>query len=182
VLGFDQMAAAMAPVSLLSVWKRCNAVHIMADAAVARLRIAPPPGDVDVKAGDLERRTRNAVTLHGQAIDLIFRLASDYQVRPFAFWQPTIYTKKLHPSERPLYERYRNRQRNGEAYRNATEWRDPRALDLSRVLDGLTEPVMLDHVHINESGNLAVARAIYDRLTPALREIQAGTRPPIARN
>jgi hypothetical protein len=135
-----------------------------------------------VKASDLEQRTQNAVTLYRQAVDLIWRLSRDYHVRPFAFWQPTIYTKKLHPAERPLYELYRNRQSNGEAYRKATELRDPRVIDLTHVLDGLAVPVMLDHVHINEAGNLVVARSIYDGIAPALREIQAANQSPGARN
>ena len=90
------------------------------------------------------------------------------------FWQPQPFAKEPSPADDELYRRLefdRSLLPAARASYDAVRVRsevDP--IDLSRALDGTTEPVFFDGSHTNELGARIVATAMYQRLRPQLLE------------
>jgi lysophospholipase L1-like esterase len=124
------------------------------------------------------RRGKLAATIHGRGVDLGRRLASSYGFETAFFWQPFLYSKRMHPGEEQL---------RGWLGTDADAWGaadaaararlDPAVADVSGALDGVRAPVMYDFVHTNELGAKVMARAIYERLRPTLRRLAAERSP-----
>ena len=129
-------------------------------------QLSPWVGD---QADDPEGRGRNAASIYLRGVDRAARLAASYGFDAGFFWQPSVYTRELVKEEEPLTSIAGY---NADAWRAATRVMrsrlTPPVVDLSRVLDGVREPVMYDVAHTNEQGARLVAAALYERLRPDL--------------
>jgi hypothetical protein len=127
------------------------------------------PGDQSDRAGE---RGRLAAAIHARGVDLAQRLAESYGFRTAFFWQPSLYTKRLHPGEEEV---------DGWLGTDPGAWRQANRAararlaapvqDVSAALDGVDNPVMYDFVHTNELGAEVMARVLYERLRPQLLQL-----------
>jgi lysophospholipase L1-like esterase len=127
------------------------------------------PGD---QTKQTERRGAYAASIDARGVDLARRLARSYGFETAFFWQPFLYSKRVANGEEQL---------EGWLGADADSWTrandaararlDPAVVDLSKVLDGVRQPVMYDFVHTNELGARVIARALYERLRPQLERL-----------
>jgi hypothetical protein len=124
------------------------------------------------QADQPERRGELAASIYARGQDITTRLADSYGFRAAFFWQPFLYGKRIHPGEQELVGWLGT---DGDAWAAADRAARSRlaesTVDLSRALDRVDEPVMYDFVHTNELGAKVIARAMYNRLRPQLREL-----------
>lgn len=115
---------------------------------------------------DLEIKTliENSTRSHRASIDMAYRLAASYGFQLFTFWQPSVYTKALRPEEESILAASAPL---GEAYRAVVAARDPRVVDLTRCLDEIDAPVLLDQQRVNERATPVIARQIFDQVREA---------------
>lgn len=169
---------------LFDSWADASAVHELAQ----RLGLAREPtrtGEpvlqspwVGDQADRPELRGKSAASIHARGVDLASRLSDSYGFRSAFFWQPLVYSKRIEAGEDELVgslgtdpAAWRT------AYRSARSRLKAPVVDIAGALDSVREPVMYDFVHTNERGARAIAEAIYRRLRPQLRAIEAGRAP-----
>jgi hypothetical protein len=115
----------------------------------------------------------DAASVYARGVDLARRLAAGYGIRTAFFWQPFLYSKQPVADEANplgLFGTEPDAWRRADAV--ARSKLRPPVVDLSDALDPVGAPVMYDYVHTNERGAKVVARALYERLAPTLRELQ----------
>jgi hypothetical protein len=118
------------------------------------------------------QRGADAALVYGHGVDIARRLADSYGFRSAFFWQPSVYSKRVVPGEeQALLWLGADAKAWREATRVARSRLEPPAIDVSDALDGESGPVMYDSAHTNERGARAIARAMYARLRPQLREL-----------
>jgi hypothetical protein len=112
----------------------------------------------------------NAASVYGRGVDVARRLADGYGIRAAFFWQPFLYSRQS--DEVPPGELWRT---DPDAWRRATAIArsklGPSVVDLGAALDSVKAPIMYDLIHTNELGARVMARALYERLTPTLRQL-----------
>jgi hypothetical protein len=170
------------PRALYRAWADTSALNGLANRLRDRVRgpRTEAGGLVPLWSGDQadrpEARGAAAAAVHARGVRLARRLAGGFGVRTAFFWQPHLYSKRKVRGEEQI---------EGSLATDPKAWRRadraararlaPGVVDLGRALDGVRSPVMYDFLHTNETGARAVARAMYARLEPALREL-AGER------
>jgi hypothetical protein len=146
-----------------------------------RIRGAPteqPPSTAPLTSpwvGDQRQQAdvvgRSAAALHARGVGVARRLGDGYGFRTAFFWQPFLYTKPLVAGEEPARGSLgTDAEAWTKAYGVARDGLASRVADLSDALDGVRTPIMYDFVHTNEEGARVVARALYARLEPVLRQ------------
>jgi lysophospholipase L1-like esterase len=124
------------------------------------------------------RRGKLAASIHGRGVDLGLRLARSYGFETAFFWQPFLYSKRMHAGEEQLRGWLGTDQEAwGGADAAARARLHPAVAGLSGELDRVRSPVMYDFVHTNELGAKVMARALYQRLRPTLQRLAAEGRP-----
>ncbi|MDX6643822.1 MAG: hypothetical protein QOD76_1784 [Solirubrobacteraceae bacterium] len=133
------------------------------------------PGVNPVSGNEVYRpqdRGRDAASIYARGVQITKRLADSYGFRSGFFFQPSMFTKRLLPAERPLIR---------ESSAKFGPWR--RAIDVTRAdvgapvvdlsgaLNRAKSPLMYDDVHTNELGARVMAQALYARLRPQLLEL-----------
>ena len=115
------------------------------------------------------KRADDAVSIYLRAVQLIQELAAGYGFQVKAFWQPFLYSKKPVAAEKNI-EGFEGESPSAWFAMAAQARKDlrPPVIDLSDALNGVKAPVMIDYEHPNELGSLAVAKAMYPDLKPAL--------------
>jgi lysophospholipase L1-like esterase len=164
--------------ALYDFWSRHSALERVARVlgrGRATSAAVPISGDQSHRPQD---RGRDAASLYARGVQIASRLAGSYGFRSGFFFQPTIFTKRLLPAEKPVL---------GESGAKPGPWRraidvarsrvGPPVTDLGSALNGVKAPLMYDDVHTNELGARVMARALYARLRPALLELARGKRP-----
>ncbi|MEL6543787.1 MAG: SGNH/GDSL hydrolase family protein, partial [Myxococcota bacterium] len=87
-----------------------------------------------------------------------------------AFWQPTVFTKRLLPGETYGSEVFD--ERAPLVYRAIGERVNELGVNpLTDALDNASSPVLLDVCHLNESGAQIVARRVFQELKPLLKSL-----------
>jgi lysophospholipase L1-like esterase len=131
--------------------------------------------------GDQEHRPqdrgRDAASIYARGVQIGRRLADSYGYHAGFFFQPTIFTKRLVPGEKPVV---------GESGAKPGPWRraidvarsrvGPPVTDMSGALNGVRAPLMYDDVHTNELGAKLMAQALYAKLRPQLLAASRGKR------
>jgi len=119
----------------------------------------------------------DAATIYLRGIDLARRLALSYHVKAAFFWQPILYSK------RPVANELQAPELLGtdpvawkRAYGLARSRLQRPVIDIANALNSVTSPIMYDFVHTNETGANVVARVIYQRVLPTLRELYRSRR------
>lgn len=109
-----------------------------------------------------------------RSVDLIDTLAASYGVPVVHVWQPSPFAKAPKPSDAELWRRLEFDagllDTSASLYREILRRSEVRAVDLTRVLDDVDEPVFFDGMHTNELGARIIGRAIYDQIRPQLAE------------
>ena len=114
---------------------------------------------------------RDAALIYNRGVALVRRVAAGYGVRSSFFWQPIIYSKRKFANELPAADLLGTEPPAWtRAYRIARAGLRPPAIDVAGALNGLTTPIMFDFVHTNELGARVMARSIFTRLAPSLRQ------------
>jgi len=128
----------------------------------------------DTAADDISAILHNNLRLAHQLGDL-------YKVRIHAFFQPTMFSRRIHPDEvLGRYEHYEQPVRF--QYRIRVQRRLDTLLDpslivsASKALDKLDVPGGLDWVHLNEAGARALAQFVFANTEATLREVAAAQR------
>lgn len=138
-------------------------------------RVNPPRTDQATP----EQWAAAAAKIYNESIDLGRRISLGYGAPFMAFWQPTLYTKKVQdPGERHDYEdwiqrRGRKRLKLDPAFMAATKLIDSRVVPLTDLFDKVDGPIFVDPVHVAEPGNALIADAMFRAYEPALREALA---------
>lgn len=166
------------PDTAYRTWAGVSAVHRLGRrlGLVPGSREGPGTGRSSIWPGDqtdhLGRRGRLAASIHARGVDLAVRVADSYGIQTAFFWQPFLYSKQSHPGEEQVMgwlgtdaEAWREADRVARSHLGAP------VQDLSTALDSVKQPVMYDFVHTNELGAKVMARALYERLRPALRKL-----------
>jgi hypothetical protein len=119
-----------------------------------------------------EQRGADAASVYERGVNVSQALARHSGVRSAFFWQPTVYSKRVVPGEEGALIWLGA---DEDAWRTATRSARVRlrapVTDVSEALNGVRSPVMYDSAHTNELGARAVAKALYERLRPQLREL-----------
>jgi hypothetical protein len=127
-------------------------------------------------AGDQQREAlasgSDAASLLGRGVDVTRHFADSSGFRTVFFLQPFLYSKPAVPGEEhatgslgtdpAAWKR---------AYAIARSKLKPPVVDMAGALDSVKAPIMYDFAHTNELGAAVVARALYDRLKPTLRQL-----------
>ncbi len=119
----------------------------------------------------------DAATVYLRGVDLARRLALSYHVKTAFLWQPILYSKRPVANELQAPELLGT---DPVAWRRAyglaqTRLQRP-VIDIANALNSVTSPIMYDFVHTNEAGANVVARVIYQRVLPTLRELYRSRR------
>ena len=130
---------------------------------------SPWEGDQSDRPG---QRGRYAASVYTRGVDVARRLARDYGFDARFYWQPSIQQARGR-GEQELVGYLASDPDAWRAADRAARLGSSPAVDLSGALDGLNAPVMYDFVHTNERGAQEIARALYERLQPQLRELAA---------
>ena len=137
---------------------------------LGKLLRAPPTMDrlapVGARYPNPDRRAEEALRGRNQAHDHAVRIGRAYGVEVLVFTQPSLYSKVRRrgepldtPAERDILA----------IFQRAHELDAPHAISLLDALDTLEGPVMLDPAHVNETGNRAIAEALFTHLEPRLQ-------------
>lgn len=89
---------------------------------------------------------RNAVDIYRRGRALAQLIGEDAEVPTMFFWQPSLNTSPAH--------------------RDSARRMAPDTIDLTAVLDDVTEPIYTDVIHTNELGARLVAEAMWEHLRP----------------
>jgi lysophospholipase L1-like esterase len=120
-------------------------------------------------------RVRVAARQYVRGVDLAGRLGDSYDVPTTFVWQPTLISKRQTRDDLDAAEAAGIEPHLGPALPDPTlvqvrrEGVEP--VDLTAALDGADEIVFLDGAHTNELGARLIARELYERLRPQLREL-----------
>lgn len=123
--------------------------------------------------------TDDITDVYGQGVQLARTLAAQYGFPVRFYWQPDLYSRTpLDPGEEELLPGLGlDGDRIEEMRRFSRDVRDSLpegVVDLSDALDEVAGPVLVDVVHINETGARAVAEHLYPSLRDDLRPAPAG--------
>lgn len=111
-----------------------------------------------------------ASTQYARGVDVGRHLAKAYGFPVLHVWQPSLLSKRLTPTDRPVLDRTGFDEQSPEraAYLATMEESGADPVDLTTALDGAEAPVYLDSGHTNELGATLVARALYESMRPIL--------------
>jgi len=128
-----------------------------------------------VKQVGAEEALPNMMAIYGEGVNLSLDIADRHNFEVVHFWQPSIYTKPDLRSEVAVWTvpgyRELDRQWYDAMMNGAREQLPPGVIDIADVLDDVTEPVMIDHVHTNELGARIVAERIFAEIEPTLTQL-----------
>lgn len=124
----------------------------------------------------------NMMAIYSEGMNLSLDIAERHNFEVVHFWQPSIYTKPELESEAAVWTVPGYRELDREWYdammNGAREQLPPGVIDIADALDGVTEPVMIDHFHTNELGARIVAERIFAEIEPTLTRLASDVAQP----
>jgi len=123
------------------------------------------------------RVAANTASVYRQGFDLSRALGDRYGFEVMHFWQPDYYTKTpLDENERALMKPLGLDQRRLDAmtalWARIRAALPPEVIDISDALDGMEGPILVDSIHTNERGSLAVSQAMFEHVRPVLSRLK----------